>query len=150
MIVDMERNDLGQVARIGSVRVTELFAVECHPGLEHLLATVEAEVPVAAGALLRAMLPGGSVTGAPKRRTVELLAVLEGVPRGVYTGTIGYCDDGGDMEWNVAIRSLETSGDRCLYGTGGGITADSDPEREYAETRLKARGPLRALGVPWP
>jgi len=149
MIVDMERNDLGQVARTGSVRVTELFAVERHPGLEHLLATVEAEAPAAAGDLLRAMLPGGSVTGAPKRRAVELLGALEASPRGVYTGTAGYCDDGGDMEWNVAIRTLEAFGGGCLYGTGGGITADSDPEREYAETRLKARGPLRALGVPW-
>lgn len=149
MIVDMERNDLGQVARTGSVRVTELFGVERHPGLEHLIATVEADVPVPACDLLRAMLPGGSVTGAPKRRTVELLAALEVTPRGVYTGSAGYCDDGGDMEWNVAIRTLEVFGGRCLYGTGGGITSDSDPDREYAETRLKARGPLRALGVPW-
>lgn len=149
MIVDMARNDLGQVARTGSVRVTELFAVEPHPGLEHLVATVEGQVPVAGGSLLRAMLPGGSVTGAPKRRAVERLRALEGDPRGVYTGTVGWCDDGGDMEWNVAIRTLQAFPGSCLYGTGGGITADSDPEREYAETRLKARGPLRALGVAW-
>ena len=149
MIVDMERNDLGQVARVGTVRVREMFAVETHPGLEHLVATVEADVPGSAGKLLRAMLPGGSVTGAPKRRAVELLGTLEADLRGVYTGTIGYCDDGGDLEWNVAIRTLEVLGRQCRYGTGGGITIDSQPLREYAETRLKAAGPLRALGVPW-
>lgn len=147
MIVDMERNDLGQVARPGTVRVPEIFAVEAHPGLLHLVATVEAQVPGRAGDLVRSVLPGGSVTGAPKRRTVELLAALEGDPRGVYTGAVGYCDDGGDMEWSVAIRTLECVPEMTLYGTGGGITSDSDPEREYAETRLKARGPLRALGV---
>lgn len=149
MIVDLERNDLGRVARVGSVRVHDLFSVQTHPGLQHLWATVAAEVPAPAGAVLRAMLPGGSVTGAPKRSAVEHLARLEADPRGVYTGTLGYCDDGGDMEWNVAIRTLQVGPGPSLYGTGGGITADSDPAREYAETRLKARGPLRALGVPW-
>ena len=149
MVVDMERNDLGRVARVGTVHVSELFGVEAHPGLAHLVATVEGEVPGAAGELLRAMLPGGSVTGAPKRRAVELLGPLEGDPRGVYTGTLGYCDDGGDMQWNVAIRTLEVSHGQCRYGTGGGITIDSHPLREYAETRLKAAGPLQALGVPW-
>ena len=150
MIVDMERNDLGRVALTGSVQVTELFAVERHPGLDHLVATVEAVVPGAAGTLLRAMLPGGSVTGAPKYRAVERLAALEADARGVYTGTVGHCDDGGDMEWNVAIRTLEATPGGCLYGTGGGITSDSDPEREYQETLLKAHGPLHALGVDWP
>ncbi len=149
MVVDMERNDLGRVARVGTVHVSALFAVEPHPGLEHLVATVEGDVPGAAGGLLRAMLPGGSVTGAPKRRAVELLGTLEADPRGVYTGTVGYCDDGGDMEWNVAIRTLEVLRGRGRYGTGGGITIDSHPLREYTETRLKAAGPLRALGVPW-
>lgn len=149
MVVDMERNDLGRVARVGTVHVSELFVVEPHPGLEHLVATVEGAVPGAAGGLLHAMLPGGSVTGAPKRRAVELLGTLESDPRGVYTGAVGYCDDGGDMEWNVAIRTLEVLRGHGCYGTGGGITIDSYPLREYAETRLKAAGPLRALGVPW-
>jgi anthranilate/para-aminobenzoate synthase component I len=149
MIVDMARNDLGRVARPGSVRVSELFATERHPGLEHLLATVEAEAAGRAGVLLGALLPAGSVTGAPKRRAVERLAGLEADPRGVYTGTIGCCDDGGDMEWNVAIRTVQAFPGEWLYGTGGGITADSDPDAEYAETRLKARGPLRALGLAW-
>lgn len=150
MVVDLERNDLGRLATTGSVHVPELFALERHPGLAHLVATVVAEVPASAGSLLRAMLPGGSVTGAPKQRTVELLTLLEGAARGVYTGSVGYCDDGGDMEWNVAIRTLECLPDRSLYGTGGGITADSDPVREYQETRLKARGVLGALGVSLP
>ena len=151
MIVDMERNDLGQVARTGSVRVSELFTIERHPGIEHLFATVEAEVPGPAGALLRAMLPGGSVTGAPKRRAVERLSGLEADPRGVYTGAVGYCDDGGDMEWNVAIRTLQAFPGECLYGTGGGITADSDPEREYAGDPAEGAGaaacPGGGLGV---
>lgn len=149
MVVDMERNDLGRVAQVGSVRVRDLFGIEAHPGLAHLVATVVADVPGSAGELLRAMLPGGSVTGAPKRRAVELLGALEGDLRGVYTGTLGYCDDGGDMEWNVAIRTLDVLPPYCRYGTGGGITIDSNPLREYAETRLKAAGPLGALGVPW-
>ena len=149
MIVDMERNDLGRLAQTGSVRVTELFAVERHPGIDHLVATVEADVPAPAGMLLLAVLPGGSVTGAPKIRAVERLSSLETDARGVYTGTVGYGDDGGDMEWNVAIRTLEATPNGCVYGTGGGITADSDPEREYSETRLKAAGPLGALGVRW-
>ncbi len=149
MIVDMARNDLGQVARTSSVRVPELFAVEGHPGLEHLVATVAAEVSGSCGQLLAAMLPGASVTGAPKRRTVQLLRTLETDHRGVYTGTMGWCDNGGDLEWNVAIRTLEVIPGECRYGTGGGITADSDPEREYQETRLKAAGPLAALGVAW-
>lgn len=149
MIVDMERNDLGRVATTGSVRVRELFGVEGHPGLQHLVATVEAEVTGPGGALLRALLPGGSITGAPKRRTVELLAALEADPRGVYTGALGYCDDGGDMEWSLAIRTLQVFPGDCHYGTGAGITSESDPVREYAETRLKAAGPLRALGLAW-
>lgn len=147
MIVDMERNDLGRSATVGTVRVRDLFDVERHPGLYHLVATVEARTPGPAGDLLRAMLPGGSVTGAPKRRAVELLAALERTPRGVYTGTLGYCDDSGDMEWNLAIRTLECGSASCVYGTGGGITADSDPIREYEETRLKMRGPLSAIGT---
>ncbi len=147
MIVDLERNDLGRVASTGSVRVRELFSVERHPGLCHLVATVEADVPGPAGTLLAALLPGGSVTGAPKRRTVSLLVGLETDARGVYTGTIGWCDDGGDMEWNIAIRTLVTTPVGSMYGTGGGITAESDPTREYLETRLKAQSVLRALGV---
>lgn len=149
MIVDMERNDIGQVACVGSVYVRNMFGVEYHPGLAHLVATVEANVRCSAGRLLRAMLPGGSVTGAPKKRAVQLLRGLEADPRGVYTGAIGFCDDGGDLEWNVAIRTFETTREGCRYGTGGGITIDSNPRREYAETRLKAAGPLRALGVSW-
>ncbi len=149
MIVDMERNDLGQVACVGSVYVRNMFGVESHPGLVHLVATVAANVRCPAGRLLRAMLPGGSITGAPKKRAVQLLRGLEADRRGLYTGTIGFCDDGGDLEWNVAIRTFETTREECRYGTGGGITIDSNPRREYAETRLKAAGPLRALGVPW-
>jgi len=149
MIVDMVRNDLGQVATTGSVSVPEMFAIEHHPGIEHLVATVRAQVPTKAGALLAAMVPAGSVTGAPKARAVALLAELETSRRGVYTGAIGWCDDAGDMEWSVAIRTLESGIDGARYGTGGGITIDSIPEREYRETQLKTVGPLAAMGLQW-
>lgn len=145
MIVDLVRNDLGRVCDFGSVCVPALLAVEHHPGLVHLVSTVAGELAHDVGwtELIGATFPPGSITGAPKLAAMDLIDVLEPVPRGVYCGAVGWVDaDRGIGELNVAIRTfwIEEDGDaaRLCFGTGGGITHDSDPAGEWAETELKA------------
>ena len=147
MITDLERNDLGSVCAYGSVAVTELLRLERHPQVFHLVSTVEGELrpevdPVAAVA---ACFPGGSITGAPKRRAMEIIAELEPAPRGLYTGAIGYFAFNGDAAFSIAIRTLVHEEGRLHFHTGSGITADSDPVRECDETEHKARGLRLAL-----
>ena len=154
MIVDLVRNDLGRVCVPGSVRVPALLATEAHPGLVHLVSTVEGRLAPGAGwpDLLDATFPPGSVTGAPKLAAVEHLRRLEPVPRGVYCGAVGWVDaDRAAGELNVAIRTFWVEDDHLHLGTGGGITWDSDPADEWAETELKAHRLLRvASGQPVP
>ena len=140
MIVDMVRNDLGRVARAGSVAVRDLFRCERYATLWQLTSTVTAESEAPLSAVLGALFPSASVTGAPKARTMALIAELEGEPRGIYTGTIGWAGPGGRARFNVAIRTVWIDRRRGVaeYGTGGGITWDSDPAAELAESRLKA------------
>jgi para-aminobenzoate synthetase component I len=150
MIVDLARNDLGRVCEHGSVAVPDLCAVESHPGLNHLVSTVRGHRRdgVRAGALVRAMFPPASVTGAPKPRVMQIIENLEPVPRGVYCGTVGWIDterDRGDL--NVAIRTFTVAGGRTHLGVGAGIVADSDPGAEWAETELKAGRLLGAAGA---
>jgi para-aminobenzoate synthetase component 1 len=154
MIVDLARNDLGRVCRTGSIHVPALCATERHPGLAHLVSTVRGERrdDVGLGALLRAMYPAASITGAPKPRVLQLIEDLEPVPRGVYCGAVGWIDTSrgkGDNEGDlaVAIRTFTVAHGRTTLGVGGGIVADSDPEREWDETCLKARRLLRATGA---
>ncbi len=145
MIVDLVRNDLGRVGEFGSVRVPSLCRVEPHPGLVHLVSTVEGRLRPGVGwpELMEAAFPPGSVTGAPKLAAVEHLQRLEPVPRGVYCGAVGWVDaDTGVGELNVAIRTFWLEGGRLHFGTGGGITWDSDPEAEWRESELKARNLL--------
>jgi para-aminobenzoate synthetase/4-amino-4-deoxychorismate lyase len=140
MIVDLIRNDLGRLARPGSVRVERLFEVEAYPSVWQMTSTVSACAPDAGlEQVFRALFPCGSVTGAPKIRAMEIAAELEAGPRGVYTGALGHFAPGGDFSLNVAIRTLvlEHDGNGCL-GVGSGIVADSRPELELAECRLKA------------
>ncbi len=146
MIVDLERNDLGRVCRYGSVQVREALAVESFAQVHHLVATVEGRIRPDLGPIdvARAMFPGGSITGAPKIRAMEIIDELEPTRRGVYTGAIGYFGRGGVSAFNIAIRTLTVEGDRVAYQVGGGIVADSDPESEYDETLHKGRG-LRAV-----
>jgi para-aminobenzoate synthetase component 1 len=146
MIVDLVRNDLGRVAETGSVAVPELLAVHPAPGVWHLASTVEARLPAALGTaeLLAATFPPGSVTGAPKLRALEIIAGLEDQPREVYCGAIGLASPVAGLELNVAIRTIEISGDRLWLGAGGGITADSDPEAEWQECLHKI-APLAAV-----
>ena len=141
MIVDLLRNDLGRVCEFGTVRVPRLFEVATLPGLHHLVSTVEGRLAPGRDGLdlLRAAFPCGSITGAPKLRAMEILAELETVPRGAAMGAIGYLGFDGAMEWNVAIRTATVRAGVAHFHVGAGIVADSVPELEYQEVRLKAR-----------
>jgi para-aminobenzoate synthetase component 1 len=147
MIVDLLRNDLSRVCRPGTVRVPELFALEHHPTVHHLVSTVVGELDADAGAeeLLRAAFPGGSITGAPKVRAMEIIAELEPTQRGVYCGSIGYISATGAMDTSIVIRTYLALGGQIYFQAGGGIVADSDPELEYRETLDKARGLIETL-----
>jgi para-aminobenzoate synthetase component 1 len=147
MIVDLERNDLGRVCRYGSVRVLEPFGLEEHPTVYHLVATIEGQLEQGRNAidLLRATFPGGSITGAPKIRAMQIIDELEPVARSVYCGAIGCISLDGQMTMNIAIRTLLVDGPRVHLYTGGGIVADSRPDLELHETVAKARGMARAL-----
>lgn len=148
MIVDLERNDLGRVARTGTVRVPELLALRSYAAVHHLVARVEADLRDGVGPdeLVRAIFPGGSITGAPKERAIEILADVEPVPRGLYTGSLFWFDDDGSTLSSILIRSAVVHGGRATVGAGGGIVADSDPEAEWAESNAKARALTRVLG----
>jgi para-aminobenzoate synthetase component 1 len=147
MIVDLLRNDLSRVCRPGTVRVPELFALEQHPTVHHLVSTVVGELEPAADAvdLTRAAFPGGSITGAPKVRAMEIIAELEPTRRGVYCGAIGYLSATGAMDTSIVIRTFVAAGGELYFQAGGGIVADSDPELEYRETLDKARGLIETL-----
>lgn len=140
MIVDLLRNDLGRVAKIGSVEVTDLFTVETYRSVHQMTSGIEAELRSDMGLkdMLRALFPCGSVTGAPKMRAMEIISELEGDARGVYTGAIGYIAPSGDAEFNVAIRTVVLDKNGGEMGIGGGIVADSKEESEFEECLLKA------------
>jgi para-aminobenzoate synthetase component 1 len=148
MIIDLERNDLGRVCEIGSVRVTQPRVVESHPTVLHTAATVEGELrdDVSFVDLLRATFPGGSITGAPKIRAMEIIEELEPHRRGPYCGAIGYLGGDGTIEFNIAIRTMIVREGFVHIPVGGGIVADSDPAAEYDETIVKARAMFEALG----
>ncbi len=149
MIVDLERNDLGRVCRIGSVKVVQPRTIETHPTVYHGAATVAGILREECGLvdLLRATFPGGSITGAPKIRAMQIIDELEPTPRGPYCGAIGYIDDDGSAQLNIAIRTAICHGGQIAIPVGGGIVADSVPEEEYEETIAKAQAALRALGI---
>jgi para-aminobenzoate synthetase component 1 len=149
MIVDLERNDLGRVAEIGSVHVTGLAALQVLPTVHHLVSTVEATLRQDRDAidLLRAAFPGGSITGAPKIRAMQIIDAVEPVVRGVYTGAIGRFGYDGSLDLNIAIRTAVVVGGDAYVHAGGGIVADSDPEAEYQETLDKVRAIVGALAA---
>ncbi len=148
MIVDLERNDLGQIARTGSVKVDALFRPELYASLIHLTSDISAELPpgTSLADLASAILPGGSITGAPKRRAVEILSEIEETPRGIYTGCIGYLTPD-RADFSIAIRTMIWQNGLYHVHAGGGIVADSTPDSEYRELLLKASNMFRALGV---
>ncbi|MCC6442202.1 MAG: aminodeoxychorismate synthase component I [Armatimonadetes bacterium] len=149
MIVDLERNDLGKVSTLGSVTVPELWVVEPHPTVWHLVSTVKSRLADGFDRvdLLKATFPGGSITGAPKIRAMEIIEELEPTCRGPYTGAIGYFDACGGMNLNIVIRTFVLTGGKAYFQVGAGIVADSDPESEYQETLDKARALFAALGL---
>lgn len=149
MLVDLERNDLGRVCVTGSVKVDELMAVVSYAHVHHIESTVSGELnpdqsPVD---VLRALFPGGTITGCPKVRTMQIIRELESSPRGAYTGSMGYINLDGDFDMNILIRTMMLSGLTLEFSAGAGIVVDSDPVKELNETRAKAKGLLRALGL---
>ncbi|MBU1192722.1 MAG: aminodeoxychorismate synthase component I [Gammaproteobacteria bacterium] len=149
MLIDLERNDLGRVCEPGTVQVNELMVLESYAHVHHIVSNVQGRLRTGTtpGQVIRALFPGGTITGCPKVRCMEIIAELEGRSRGAYTGSMGYLNRDGDMDLNILIRTLEQQGRVVELRAGAGIVADSDPERELAETRAKARGLLLALGL---
>jgi anthranilate synthase component 1 len=147
MLIDLERNDLGRVCAPGSVQVTEFMTVETYAHVHHIVSEVQGRLGPGRSAIdaLRAVFPGGTITGCPKIRCMELIAPLEGCGRGAYTGSIGFIGLDGTADFNILIRTLSICGDRVVLRAGAGIVADSAPQRELEETRAKARGVLAAL-----
>ena len=147
MIVDLERNDLGRVCSYGTVRVTRPKALESFPTVHHLVATVVGRLHAGCDRteLLKATFPGGSITGAPKIRAMQIIDELEPTRRSIYTGAIGYLGFDGGMDLNIAIRTFLVQGGRAWFQAGGGIVADSQPESEYDETAQKARALIEAV-----
>jgi para-aminobenzoate synthetase component 1 len=150
MIVDLMRNDLSRVCAPGTVRVAELFGLEHYATVHHLVSTVVGDLTPGTDGLdlLRASFPGGSITGAPKVRAMEIITELEPSERGVYCGAIGYWSVTGTLDSSISIRTMVAVAGRVYFSAGGGIVADSDPEQEYRETLDKARGMIDALAVP--
>ncbi|MGE9290942.1 MAG: aminodeoxychorismate synthase component I [Puniceicoccales bacterium] len=148
MIVDMERNDLGRVSEVGSVKANREFMLESFAAVHHLVGEVRGKLraDAAISDLFAATFPGGSITGAPKSRAMEIIRELEPDPRGAYCGTIGFLSAGGVSRWSIAIRTMEVVGAQVEFGVGAGIVWDSDPESEFEETLHKARKMFASLG----
>ena len=147
MLIDLERNDLGKVCAGGSVHVDEFMGVETYAHVHHIVSNVsgrklEGVSPIH---ILRAVFPGGTITGCPKVRCMEIIALLEAAGRGAYTGTLGYLNRDGSCDFNILIRTITARGHSLSFRAGAGIVADSSPAQELAETRAKAEGLLRAL-----
>ena len=149
MLIDLERNDLGRICQPGSVEVNELMVVESYQHVHHIVSNVrgrlvEGKTPLD---IIHALFPGGTITGCPKIRCMEIIAELESGPREAYTGSVGYINRDGSMDTNILIRSFIQQGDQVSFRAGAGIVADSDPNFELEETRHKAKGLLNALGL---
>jgi anthranilate synthase component I len=149
MLIDLERNDLGRVCKAGTVQVDELMTIESYQHVHHIVSNVsgtlrEDVTPIGA---VRAVFPGGTITGCPKFRCMQIIAELERSGRGAYTGSLGYLTRDGRLDLNILIRTMTLSGQELTFRAGAGIVADSEPLRELEETRAKARGLLAALGA---
>ena len=147
MLIDLERNDLGRICVPGTVEVDEFMVIESYSHVHHIVSNVAGRLrdEVTPGQVLRAVFPGGTITGCPKVRCMEIIAELEARPRGFYTGAMGYLNHDGSGDFNILIRTIETQGRELSLAAGSGIVADSEPERELEETRAKAKGMLLAL-----
>jgi anthranilate synthase component 1 len=149
MLIDLERNDLGRICVPGTIEVNELMSLESYAHVHHIVSNVRGRLreKISPGEVLRAVFPGGTITGCPKVRCMEIISELEHLPRGAYTGSMGYLDRNGNMDLNILIRTLVCHGRHLQLRAGAGIVADSDAKAELQETRAKARGLLRALGL---
>jgi len=147
MLIDLERNDLGRVCEPGSIEVNELMVLESYQHVHHIVSNVRgtARKNMTPGQLIAAVFPGGTITGCPKVRCMEILAELEQVGRGAYTGSLGYLNHDGSMDLNILIRTITRDKDNLQFRAGGGIVVDSNPENELNETRAKAKGLIHAL-----
>jgi len=147
MLIDLERNDLGRVSQPGSIQVNELMGLESYAHVHHIVSNVRGKLVAGTtpGQIIRAVFPGGTITGCPKVRCMEIIAELEQTARGAYTGSMGYLNNNGDMDLNILIRTLVQTPDTISLRAGAGIVADSEPLLELAETRAKARGLLIAI-----
>ena len=147
MLIDLERNDLGRISLPGSVTVDELMVIESYAHVHHIVSNVTGRLrpDVMPGDTIRAVFPGGTITGCPKVRCMEIIDELEQSARGPYTGSIGYLNRDGSLDLNILIRTLHLDGHRLSFRAGGGIVADSQPDAEVEETRAKARGLILAL-----
>jgi len=149
MLIDLERNDLGRVCRTGTVKVNELMVLESYRHVHHIVSEVSGSLRdgTSPADVMRAVFPGGTITGCPKVRCMQIIAELERTPRMAYTGSMGYVNRDGSIDLNILIRTLVQNGREIQLRAGAGIVADSIPERELQETRAKAKGLLAALGV---
>ncbi len=149
MLIDLERNDLGRVCEAGSVEVDEMMVLESYAHVHHIVSNVRGRLrpDVTPGEAIRAVFPGGTITGCPKVRCMQIIGELEQSPRGAYTGSFGYLNRDGSMDLNIMIRTMVMQGNRILFRAGSGIVADSEPGAELDETRAKAEGLLRSLSL---
>ena len=147
MLIDLERNDLGRVCAAGSVEVNELMVLESYAHVHHIVSNVQGRLrnDVTPGQTIAAVFPGGTITGCPKMRCMEIISELERGPRGAYTGSFGYLNRDGSLDLNILIRTMVMGGNSVTFRAGSGIVADSDPTAELEETRAKAEGMLRAI-----
>ena len=147
MLIDLERNDLGRVSRPGSVEVDEMMVLESYAHVHHIVSNVRGTLrsDTTPGMAIGAVFPGGTITGCPKVRCMEIIDELEGAPRGAYTGSMGYLNRDGSLDLNILIRTMVKRDTKIIFRAGAGIVADSDPQSELDETRAKAEGMLRAL-----
>ncbi|MDH5408159.1 MAG: aminodeoxychorismate synthase component I [Gammaproteobacteria bacterium] len=147
MLIDLERNDFGRVCVPGTIKVNELMTLESYAHVHHIVSNVQGRLrdDVTPGQVIRAVFPGGTITGCPKVRCMEIIAELEQTPRGPYTGSIGYLNHNGDMDLNILIRTIVIDNKQIKIRAGAGLVADSNAENELEETRIKAKGMLMSL-----
>ncbi len=147
MLLDLERNDMGRVCEYGSVFVNEIMTLETYPFVHHIVSNIKGKLRNNTGIkdIVKALFPGGTITGCPKVRCMEIINELEQMPREAYTGSVGYISQNGKMDFNILIRSFIHEGDTLSFRAGAGIVYDSRPEKELAETRHKAAGLLKVF-----
>ena len=147
MLLDLERNDMGRVCEYGSVFVNEVMTLETYPDVHHIVSNIKGKLKknICIKDIVKALFPGGTITGCPKIRCMQIISQLEQMPREAYTGSAGYLSQNGKMDFNILIRSFIHKGNKLSFRAGAGIVYDSIPEKELAETRYKAEGLIKVF-----